>query len=143
GTRINSVTNSAREALHAMAGNQHGDVWVAWLDLRSGKTELWGASSHDSGKSWNDDVLIYRSPDGHICECCHPSVQVERNGTVQVMWRNWLGGARDMYVTQSTDGGRTFKTAEKIGSGTWLLNACPMDGGSISGPYFLWRREKA
>ena len=49
-----------------------------------------------------------------------------------MMFRNWLGGDRDMYLVTSTDGGRTFRPAEKLGAGTWPLNACPMDGGGLA-----------
>jgi hypothetical protein len=50
-----------------------------------------------------------------------------------------------MYVTQSADG-RTFTAAAKLGRGTWLLDACPMDGGSLGvveggGLVTAWRRE--
>jgi hypothetical protein len=61
------------------------------------------------------------------------------------MWRNWLGGARDMYFTSSVDGGETFGKALKIGQGTWRLNACPMDGGAYADLFpgvhaTVWRR---
>ena len=53
-----------------------------------------------------------------------------------------------MYVASSADGGQTFGKAAKLGSGSWPLNACPMDGGAIavtaSGKIATaWRREKA
>ena len=48
------------------------------------------------------------------------------------MWRNSLDGARDMFVSESRDGGRTFSNARKLGSGTWPLKACPMDGGHLA-----------
>jgi hypothetical protein len=146
--RINSVTNAAREGLHAMTGDGKGMVHAAWLDLRSGKTELWGAASPDGGRTWGENRLIYKSPDGHICECCHPSLAVDGRGRVWAMWRNWLNGARDMYASVSEDGGRTFSSARKLGNGTWTLKACPMDGGqfafSAGGDLLtVWRRDKA
>lgn len=146
--RINSVTNAAREGLHAMAGDSKGTVHAAWLDLRNGKTELWGASSPDGGRTWGANHLIYKSPDGHICECCHPSLAVDGRGRLWVMWRNWLEGARDMYASMSEDGGRTFSPARKLGSGTWTLKGCPMDGGQFAfgadgGLLSVWRRDKA
>jgi hypothetical protein len=60
------------------------------------------------------------------------------------MWRNALGGSRDMYVGLSTDHGKTFHT-EKLGQDTWQLNACPMDGGALvlderSKVKTVWRR---
>ena len=60
------------------------------------------------------------------------------------MWRNALGGSRDMYLATSRDG-VTFPTPQKLGNGTWKLNACPMDGGglAVSSSKILtaWRRE--
>jgi hypothetical protein len=62
------------------------------------------------------------------------------------MWRNWLKGARDMYLTRSPDG-QTFSKPEKLGTGSWQLNACPMDGGgltTIKGKITTaWRRDHA
>ncbi len=37
-------------------------------------------------------------------------------------------GYRDLYAARSSDG-LHFGKAQKLGAGTWKLNACPMDGG--------------
>jgi hypothetical protein len=147
GKSINDVAKSAREGLHAMAGDGRGNALVTWLDLRNGGTELWRATSVDGGVTWSANAPVYKSPDGHICECCHPSAAMEAQGRAAVMWRNWLGGSRDMYAALSSDGGKTFADAQKLGSGTWKLNGCPMDGGAIAldaagKPLTAWRREK-
>lgn len=115
-----------------MDGNGRGAVFVTWLDLRDGGTELWSAVSPDGGATWGDNTRVYQSPAGHICECCHPSAAMDGKGRVAVMWRNWLGGSRDMYAAMSDDYGKTFAPAQKLGSGTWKLNGCPMDGGAIT-----------
>lgn len=141
GVIINTVTNAAREGLHGMAGDGRGKLYAVWLDLRSKGTQIRIAASSDGGHSWGSNELVYQSPAGTVCECCHPSVFVQPDGAVRVLWRNWLGGARDMYVARSRDGGKTFSLAEKLGLGTWPLKACPMDGGSLAGPYTVWRRE--
>lgn len=148
---VNDAVDSPREGLHGMAPGPGNFVFAAWLDLRAlvpGKpgTELYGAVSHDGGLTWRQNVLVYHSRDGSICECCHPSVAINQKGQIYVMWRNALGGARDMYLTASADGGKTFAAAQKLGEGTWPLNACPMDGGEITvtranQPETAWRRE--
>jgi len=130
--RVNSVERSAREGLHGMSAGPNGQVFCTWLDLRNKKTEIFGAMSKDGGATWEPDVLVYRSPDGSVCECCHPSAAFGPDGTLHIMWRNSLKGARDLYLTSSTDGGKTFRAAEKLGQGTWPLNACPMDGGAVA-----------
>ena len=73
-------------------------------------------------------------PERTICECCHPSLTIARDGpgVIHAMWRNALEGDRDMYTSISRDGGRTFGPASKLGSGTWHLQACPMDGGGVA-----------
>lgn len=130
--RVNSVVGSAREGLHGMASGPGGRVFAAWLDLRDRRTEIYGAMSKDGGKTWEPDALVYRSPEKSVCECCHPSAAFAPDGTLHVMWRNSLKGARDLYLASSGDGGKSFRPAEKLGRGTWALNACPMDGGSVA-----------
>jgi hypothetical protein len=60
------------------------------------------------------------------------------------MWRNQFEGSRDMYLTESRDGGNSFSEAVKIGLGTWPLKGCPMDGGAVSARAgqvsTIWRR---
>ena len=144
-TTVNSVTNSAREGLHALAGDGKSKLFSVWLDLRNGKTELWSSVSNDGGVRWEKNRRVYKSPGGSICECCHPSAVIKENGEIVVMWRNSVNGERDMYQCVSTDGGKSFSEGKKIGTGTWKLNGCPMDGGSLgnSGEKVAsaWRRE--
>lgn len=142
---VNDVPAAAREGLHAMAVGSNGAIWCTWLDLRSGKTEVYVSASSDDGKTWTANSLAYRSPDGSVCECCHPSVIVS-NDTVTVMFRNSLAGSRDMYVATSKDEGKSFGSAKKLGQGTWKLNACPMDGGMLASDgkgslVSAWRRN--
>lgn len=151
GARVNDVPGAAREGLHAMASD-NTFVAIAWLDLRTGKTELSGAISDDHGLNWSTNFLIYQSPDGHICECCHPSLAFRyHDHQLFAMWRNWLEGARDMYVATISPvaagfGGYRVGPAHKLGTASWKLNACPMDGGGITFnhgglPITVWRRE--
>lgn len=144
--RLNGVPGSAREGLHALAA--HGaKVAAVWLDLREKGTRLFGAFSDDGGRTWSEDRLIYASPSGSICECCHPSLAYRPDGVLFAMFRNSVEGNRDMYIVSSPDNGRSFAEARKIGSGTWALNACPMDGGSLDfapdgKPATAWRRGR-
>jgi hypothetical protein len=141
---INDEAGSAREGLHAMASTPAGLVVLAWLDLRQGGTRIYATVSRDHGRTWASDALVYASPDGAVCECCHPSIAIGANGQIAVMFRNNLGGNRDMYVARSSDA-VTFAPPAKLGTGSWALNACPMDGGAITFDrediVAIWRRE--
>ena len=129
--KVNDAADSAREGLHGMAAGADDSIWCVWLDLRDKKSEVYAAKSTDDGATWSSNVLVYRSPDGAVCPCCHPSVLVSE-GAVHVLFRNALAGNRDMYVSTSRDGGATFQPAKKLGQGAWKLDACPMDGGMLA-----------
>jgi hypothetical protein len=145
GKAINDVPASATEGLHALASDGYGLLYAAWLDKRGANgTKLYSARSTDGGVTWSKNTAVYLSPDGTICECCHPSLAIGASGELVVMWRNALDGSRDMYLSTSPDG-VTFGKPRKLGEGTWKINACPMDGGglavSTSKILTAWRRE--
>ncbi|HKD37536.1 MAG TPA: sialidase family protein [Pirellulales bacterium] len=142
---INGETASAREGLHHLAASPDGTLYCVWLDLRVKGTRLYGAYSTDGGTVWTER-LLYRSPDGSVCQCCQPQVAFDARGGLHVMWRNELAGNRDMYLMNSKDSGRTFDKPIKLGTGTWPLDACPMDGGGLAADAggnvtTIWRRE--
>jgi hypothetical protein len=130
--RVNDVEGSAREGLHALAIGPKDELFCAWIDLREPKAVLYGARSADGGTSWSTPAVVYRSPEGSICECCAPSLAFDEEGALFAMWRNQLGGSRDLHVAVSKDGGKSFGEAQKQGLGTWKLASCPMDGGSLA-----------
>ena len=144
---VNDVPKAAREGLHAMAGDASGHMAAVWLDDRVGPSgkRLWGAFSDDAGATWSKNVMLYESSSGTICQCCHPSLAATGNGTFVVMWRNALDGSRDLYAMRLR-GGRPAGPPEKQGTGTWKIDACPMDGGGLvvrqGRIVSAWRREK-
>lgn len=143
---INDAPKTAGEGLHAMASDARSNVFIVWLDSRNKGMQLWGAASSDAGLHWGKNLLIYESPDGTICPCCHPSIAMDGVGQIAVMWRNSIAGARDMFLSVSKDNGKSFAPASKLGTGTWTLDACPMDGGTLAfdskGEILtIWRRN--
>jgi hypothetical protein len=145
--RVNDVAGAAREGLHAMTSDGEGALLAAWLDLRKEGMRVFAATSTDGGARWSVNRFVYESPSGSVCTCCHPSVAIDAAGGLFVMFRNALAGSRDLYLARSTDGGRTFEPARKLGAGTWKLEACPMDGGALAidaagRVTTVWRREE-
>jgi len=144
--RVNDIDTANKEGFLGLSSDGEHTLFAIWLDVRgTHHNQVYGARSVDGGKSWQKNILIYASPDGHVCECCKPSVAMQGNN-VFVMFRNWLQGNRDLYLIQSTNAGQTFGTAQKLGNGSWLLNACPMDGGGLAinnkgVAETVWRRE--
>ena len=127
-----------------MTANDRGDVAAVWLDLRSPGTRLYGAYSKDSGATWSKNVLVYESPEGTICQCCDPSVVFAGKDRVEVMFRNVVEGNRDMYISEWNLDGEVLQP-RKVGTGSWKINGCPMDGGGLAFRentiFTAWRRD--
>jgi hypothetical protein len=145
GARVNDVDTVAKEGLMALSADGK-NAFAIWLDLRGNKrNKIYGSKSNDGGKTWFENQMIYTSPDTSVCECCKPSVVMKGNH-VYVMFRNWLNGNRDLYLTQSSNGGTSFGQAQKLGTENWKLNGCPMDGGGLAinqkgEVQSVWKRE--
>lgn len=142
--RVTDRDTMAKENLMALAASGN-NAFAVWLDLRDGQNQLYGARSTDGGRTWSKNLLVYASPDTSVCECCRPAVQMQ-GSNVYVQFRNRIAGNRDLYLVKSGDGGSSFGAAQKLGTGTWKLNACPMDGGALAvlpsgGVQTVWRRE--
>jgi len=139
--------STAKEGFIALAAGSANEVYAVWLDLRIGKrNNVFSAVSPDGGMTWSENKLVYASPDGRVCPCCRPSIAADGKGNVYVMFRNELAGARDLYLAHSKNRGKSFAPAQKLGTGTWVLDKCPMDGGSVSidangNVGTIWRRE--
>lgn len=129
---VNDLKGSAPEGLMNIACDNRDNFYAAWLDIRLNKRNNIFFSSLSAGHTqWVRNKLVYRSPDGGVCGCCRPSVAV-KGSNIAIMFRNDLNGFRDLYLTTSTDKGNIFNAAAKLGAGSWKLNACPMDGGSLN-----------
>ncbi len=144
-SKVNDIDTTAKEGLMSLSADEN-NAFAAWLDLRVNKhNKIYGSTSTDGGKTWSKNILVYSSPDSTVCECCKPSVKVKGNNVI-IMFRNWLHGNRDLYLIQSNNFGATFGQAQKLGTGSWKLNGCPMDGGGLAVNengeiQTVWRRE--
>jgi hypothetical protein len=129
---INDKNGSAPEGLMAIAADREDNFYATWLDIREGgKNNIYFSSINGKSAKWKANSLVYKSPEKHVCECCKPNIVVNGNKVV-IGFRNWLMGSRDIYYSVSNDKGKSFSEAAKSGTGTWQLNACPMDGGGLS-----------
>jgi len=144
----NDIAGSAPEGLMSLTADQRDNFYAVWLDVRNdNKNKICFASTTDHGKTWSKNKIVYQSPDKTVCECCKPSIAVNKS-KILIMFRNWLNGSRDLYLLQSDDQGNSFKAPVKLGVGTWKLNGCPMDGGGLTidsknNISTVWRREGA
>lgn len=129
---VNDKSGSAVEGLMALTADKDDSFYATWLDIRSEKkNNIFFSSTSGKSSKWSENLMVYKSPDEHVCECCKPNISFNNNKLV-IGFRNWLMGSRDIYYAVSTNKGRTFAIPKKSGTGTWRLNACPMDGGGLA-----------
>lgn len=142
--KINDADTTAKEALSGLGAGQNNELYTVWLDTRLGNNTLFSARSNDGGLSWSSSRLVYKGEENGVCDCCKPSIRMSASGVAHVMFRNKLEGARNMYLIKSF--GDSLGTPQKLGSGSFMINACPMDGGDISivdndDIVTVWRRQ--
>jgi hypothetical protein len=128
---VNDLRGSAAEGLMALTADNEDNFYAVWLDTRLAKENNIYSSKLTGNGKWSRNKLVYQSPDGHVCECCKPNIAFN-GGKLAVTFRNWLMGSRDIYYLTSADKGESFSAVKKAGTGTWKLDACPMDGGGLS-----------
>jgi len=120
----------------SIAVSPNGDVYATWLDERdmspASKEEdssyVYLAKSSDHGASFGSNVRV----GDHTCPCCRPSLAFGPKGEVYVAWRRvFPGQKRDMVVSTSVDGGRTFADPVRVNSDGWKIEGCPDSGPTL------------
>jgi hypothetical protein len=127
---INDAPGSAADSVHGAAAGP-GDLHVAWVDLKNGKRSMLYARFDASGKRSGKIVPIT----GFCCEYCPPGLAVDAVGNPTVAWResprdpaaaNKEGG-RQIFLSRSSDGGKSFAQAAQLNSIDSGLSECPQD----------------
>jgi hypothetical protein len=144
-SNVNDVDASAPEGLMSIAADANNNFFAVWLDLRDDRKNNIAFATLKENSNWSKNKFAYKSNEDHVCECCKPSIAVN-GGNISIMFRNWLKGSRDLYLTISSNNGQTFTEAQKLGNGTWPLKGCPMDGGGLvidskNEIHTVWQRD--
>jgi len=126
---VNDGTDFGSHNFHALTAAPDGSLLATWLDARQGKSGVWMSRSTDGGRTWETNRPIYTDP---TCPCCRTSVAVAADGTIYVAWRAILpGDVRDVVVTRSSDGGKTWASPVRVRSDDWVYPGCPHAGPSL------------
>lgn len=143
--RVGDVEGCSAEGLFDLTALADGRFAAVWLDVRQKGTRLLADFSED-GARWAQDAVAYTSPDGSICECCHPAIAPCPDGGTAVAWRNSVDGTRDIWVARAPKGSAEFGKGSKCGTGAWRMAACPMAGPALvmkgTEAVTAWRRER-
>jgi hypothetical protein len=143
---VTNVTSSS-QSFFDIAQLADGELGISWLDNRKlhkdrqGQT-LYFARTNDSNTFQNETPL-----EGSVCQCCRTDIEVGKDGTIQVAFRNIIAPTeigfpsiltdtktevRDMYFVVSNDNGISFNKSAAIYADNWQVNGCPHTGPSLA-----------
>ena len=118
------------QSFYTMNVSPEGVIYVAWLDGRDrgkgkqGTSAVYIARSANRGVSFEPPVRVALES----CPCCRPSI-VFAAGTVHVAWRRVIDdNIRDIFVSTSRDGGKSWAAGVRVAEDNWKLNGCPHSG---------------
>jgi hypothetical protein len=98
----------------------NGRMVAAWADGRSGESDILSRSSSDGGATWTAPVRVNGDPPGDGVNKDHPAVSVAPGGRVDVLYYDRIldhrGTTADVFISSSTNGGRSFPKVERVSS---------------------------
>lgn len=107
-----------------------GTVLVSWLDSRDGgpNAGTYLARVIEAGTRVDGIIKVGEN----TCVCCRVDAAVGPGDTVALIWRKvFPGDIRDMVLSTSRDGGRSFGVASLVSADRWRITACPHRGGTV------------
>ncbi|WP_315779377.1 MULTISPECIES: sialidase family protein [unclassified Bradyrhizobium] len=133
------TSSNESQRFEALALDQDGMIFVAWIDKRNrapakaaGRSydgaALFFSSSRDGGATYVEATLAQ----DNTCECCRLGLAFAGPGRPVVMFRNIFdGGVRDHAVVTFSDLGPPGEVA-RVSTDDWQIKACPHQGPSLA-----------
>ena len=139
-------------------------LYLAWADGRNGDLDVFFMRSEDGGESWSEPLRVNDDPLKNKRSQKWPRMSVAPNGRIDIAWYDYrhdaadtpqddveffLGDTNDVYLSSSSDGGRTFSenvrmTASSVDRklGTYnvqyFVEVPPGLGSGDDGAYVAW-----
>ena len=144
---VNDNLDSIAHRFEAMGINEHGQIYLAWLDKRDSAAAkekgekysgiaVYYAVSADEGKSFQANIKAV----DHTCECCRVALAMDTDGMPVIAWRQIFGKNVRDHAMLRLDG---KSQPIRLSHDNWEVDACPHHGPAVSiardGVYhFVW-----
>lgn len=135
----NGIT-TANQELTSLVLDKSGKLHVVWADDRNGYDDIYYANSTDGGDTWSSSVCV---DDASSVHARAPSIAVDDEGNVYVVWYDDRSGNYDVYFAKSTDGGITWtKPNTRVNDVTTYQQQVPsiavFGNGATANVYVAW-----
>jgi len=117
-------------------------VYIVWADNSKGGSRIWFTKSDDGGETFNTPELV---DEGSSLQQLSPSIAVDGDGIVYVVWEDDRELDRDIYINKYD--GSDFGTTHKVNSGLDFItdyNSTPSIAiDSLGNIYVVWEYKEA
>ena len=136
---VNDHREITSHRFDALAVNDKGDIYIAWLDKRdllaakkAGKkyngAALYYALSTDSGKTFHKNKKIA----DNSCQCCRVVMAMDKQQLPVIVWRHIFGdNIRDHGIVTFSQADRANEP-KRLSHDNWHIEGCPHHGPAIS-----------
>jgi hypothetical protein len=109
-TPLNISNDTGDASLPVITVDSSGDIGVVWIDTTPGNFDIFFSRSTDGGSTFSVPKNISNNPGFSG----NPQIVVDSNGNINIIWGDETPGNRDIFFSESSDGGSTFSTPENI-----------------------------
>lgn len=139
--QVNQDSDLGAEHDPTLVVDANGVFYVVWWEQRS-DTAIYLARSRDKGVTWQAHGLV--NDEGVAVGQYNPSLAVDTNGHLYVVWEDSRHGYSDIYFSRSTDEGDSWGADVKVNQDTgWPYQYYPTVGVDANGRVIVaWQDER-
>jgi len=136
---VNDHLEVTSHRFDALAVNNKGDIYLAWLDKRDllaaqkvgvkyNGAALYYALSTDGGKTFRKNKKIA----DNTCQCCRVAMAIDERQLPVIVWRHiFAGNIRDHGIVNFSKADQANKPL-RLSYDNWKIKGCPHHGPAIS-----------
>jgi hypothetical protein len=91
-----------------LAADDQGHLYVVWADNRAGEYGIYLVASTDHGRTWSKEMRIDMAK-AKVARASLPTLAADASGHIYVAWQDARHGGWDIYLSMSSDFGKTWR----------------------------------